>query len=46
MKNQKQLVDKFQLEELEHRYEMAWISEVKLTGSYDGQSVSVTIPVK
>ncbi len=45
MKNQKQLVDKFQLEELEHRYEMAWISEVKVTGCVDGYCGSVTIPV-
>jgi len=45
MKNQKKIVEKFQLEELEHRYEMAWISEVVVGVDYEGVGVEVTIPI-
>jgi len=46
MKNDNTLVEKFQLEELEHRYEMGWISEVEVTVPIEGQELEVTIPVK
>ncbi len=35
MTRDNKLVEKFQVEELESRYEMAWIDSVKVGGSYD-----------
>lgn len=42
-----QLLEKFQVEELEKRYEFAWIDEVKLTAGYshNGASVSVSTTI-
>jgi hypothetical protein len=35
MNLENQLLEKFQVEELEKRYEFAWVDEVKITGSYE-----------
>lgn len=45
MKSNKKVIRKFQLEELEHRYEMAWISRVDVTVPVEGQELEITIPV-
>jgi len=45
MKNNKKVIQKFQLEELEHRYEMAWISQVEVTVPIEGQELEITIPI-
>lgn len=36
-----QLLEKFQVEELEKRYEFAWIDEWSVTGTVEGVSVTV-----
>jgi hypothetical protein len=43
MKNEKKLLEKFQVEELEKRYEFAWVDSVKIGGSYEGVGVHVTV---
>jgi hypothetical protein len=49
MNLENQLLEKFQVEELEKRYEFAWIDEVKVTAAVPIENatltVSVTIPV-
>lgn len=35
MNLENQLLEKFQVEELEKRYEFAWVDEVKFTASYE-----------
>jgi hypothetical protein len=44
MNLEKQLLEKFQVEELEKRYEFSWISEVKVTGPKEAP-VTVTIKI-
>lgn len=43
MNLENQLLEKFQVEELEKRYEFSWISEVKITGP---KEVPVTVTIK
>jgi len=45
MRTQEELTQKFQIEELEHRYEMGWVDEVVVGADYEGVGVKVTIPV-
>lgn len=37
-----QLIEQFQVEELEKRYEFKWIDEVKVGADYEGFGASVT----
>ncbi len=50
MNLENQLLEKFQVEELEKRYEFAWIEEVKFTAAVPIENatltVSVTVPIK
>jgi hypothetical protein len=51
MNLENQLLEKFQVEELEKRYEFAWISEVKVSASVEISpaatvEVSATIPIR
>ncbi len=41
MKNEQEMLDLFQVEELEKRYEMGWVR----LGEYDGPGVGVKIEV-
>lgn len=43
MKNENELLDLFQVEELEKRYEMGWISSGEVSGSVDSNG---TVEVK
>jgi hypothetical protein len=50
MNLENQLLEKFQVEELEKRYEFAWVDEVKVTASYEAVpggtiTVSTNIPI-
>lgn len=45
MKTEKELLEKFEVEELEQRYEMAWVNQAKIGATYDGYGGSVIIPL-
>lgn len=45
MKTEKELLEKFEVEELEQRYEMAWVNQAKIGATYDGYGGSVTVPL-
>lgn len=50
MNLENQLLEKFEVEELEKRFEFAWISEVKLSASVPVEGATLTatatIPIK
>lgn len=46
MSNEKQLTEKFQVEELENRFEMGtWVESVEVGADYEGYGASVTFEV-
>jgi len=46
MKEEKQLIENFEIEELENRFEMGrWVSSVKVGVTYDGYGVSAEFDV-
>ena len=46
MTKENQLLEKFQVEELEKRHEFAWIGSVKVGGDVNGYGGDVVIRVK
>jgi hypothetical protein len=46
MINESQLLEKFQVEELEKRYEFAWIDSVRLTAKDNVSGASISIVIK
>ncbi|UJH68198.1 hypothetical protein [Allomuricauda sp. SCSIO 65647] len=46
MKEQEELLKSFQTEELEKRFEMGWISRVKVGASYEGVSYEATFDIE
>ncbi len=47
MKNENELLDLFQVEELEKRYEMGWIKSAEVSGSVDSNgTVTGTATIK
>mgnify|MGYP004702067157 CR=1 FL=1 len=45
MNTENQILEKFQVEELEKRYEFKWIDEVKVDANYEGFGATVTFEV-
>jgi hypothetical protein len=45
MKNENQLLERFQVEELEKRYEFAWVSEVGGSVKTDSGTIKVSVKV-
>lgn len=43
MNTENQLLEKFQVEELEKRYEFQWVDSAKIGGSYGGVEVHVVV---
>lgn len=46
MQKQQELLKNFQTEELEKRFEMGWISRVKVGASYEGVGYEATFDIK
>ena len=45
MKEEQKLLENFQVEELEQRFEMGWIGEVKVGATVNGYGGSITFEV-
>ncbi|KAF2514902.1 hypothetical protein [Flavobacterium foetidum] len=43
MNTEDQLIEKFQVEELEKRYEFQWIDSAKIGASYEGTGIHVVV---
>lgn len=42
---EEKLLHKFEVEELEKRYEFGWVNQVKVSATYEGYGPSVTFEV-
>lgn len=46
MEKEQKILENFKVEELEQRFEMGWIGEVKVGVTYEGVGASVTFEVQ